>query len=304
MGPIYIGAGGWAYLDTKEKHKLEAYSKKFNFVEVNSTFYTFPKSALVRLWRRRVPSEFVFTVRCHRNLTHKYELRPVDEAFNIFDRMVEICRELKAPILHLQTPHSLEFDGIRARLTRDFFSSTMTKDVRLAWEIRGRVSEEVVRLMEDFEIVQCVDISKEELAVESHMLYTRLFGRGFHTLYQFDDEELKQIEDKAKGYDFKEKFLTFHSLRMYEDAGRLKAHVEEGTFPSLKGPFGVDDLKRALVDAVFPCSKYRLIRDHGWKVVNMSEEMRVHVSKLLGEPHDRVYKNIDELLEEVVKKTH
>jgi uncharacterized protein YecE (DUF72 family) len=304
LGPIYIGAGGWAYLDTKEKGKLEAYSKKFNFVEVNSTFYTFPKSTLVRSWRRRVPSEFVFTVRCHRSLTHKYELRPVDEAFDIFDRMVEICRELKAPVLHLQTPHSLEFDGIGARLARDFFSSIMTRDVRLAWEVRGRVSEEVVQLMKDFGIVQCVDISKEGAAFESDILYTRLFGRGFHTLYQFDDEELKQIEDKAKGYDSKEKFITFHGLRMYEDAGRFKAHVEEGSFPSLKGPFGVDDLKRVLSDAIFPCSKYQLIRDHGWKVVNMDEDRRVHVSKLLEETHDRVYKNMGELLEEVAKEIH
>lgn len=296
---MYIGTGGWAYFDTEERDKLAAYSKIFNSVEVNSTFYTFPKLELVRSWRRRVPSEFTFTVRCHRNMTHKYGLRPIDEAFAVFDRMIEICRELRAPILHLQTPVFLEFDGISAERARNFFSSIVTKNVRLAWEIRGRFSEEVARLIRDFGIIHCVDISKENPTIESETLYTRLFGKGIHTLYQFDDDELKQLQGKVKGYCRKEAFLTFHSLTMYKDASRLKAYVDDGNFPSLKGPFGIEAIKIALMNATFPRSKQQLIKEHGWKVVSTSEEKRVHISKLLGRPSDRVYSHMDELLEEI-----
>jgi len=51
----YIGAGGWAYFKVPGMDSLTAYSKAFDFVEVNSTFYTTPSMEIVRSWRQRVP---------------------------------------------------------------------------------------------------------------------------------------------------------------------------------------------------------------------------------------------------------
>ena len=54
MSRVYIGAGGWAYFQVPGMDSLAAYSKAFDFVEVNSTFYTNPSIEMVRSWRRSI----------------------------------------------------------------------------------------------------------------------------------------------------------------------------------------------------------------------------------------------------------
>ena len=111
---ILSAQGGWAYFQVPGKPSLKAYSEVFNFVEVNSTFYEYPNPRIVEGWRRSVPVEFVFSVRCHQDLTHRIRLKPVDEAFEVFYRVKAYCDVLKAPFLVLETPASqaLDHEGI------------------------------------------------------------------------------------------------------------------------------------------------------------------------------------------------
>jgi len=60
-----VGAGGWAYFEVPNKPFLKAYSEVFNFVEVNHTFYEYPDVRRVERWRRTVPANFAYAVRCH-----------------------------------------------------------------------------------------------------------------------------------------------------------------------------------------------------------------------------------------------
>ena len=76
MSEYRIGAGGWGYFDIPGADPLKVYSKAFDFVEVNSTFYNIPSLKTVDSWARRVPETFTFSVKCHRDLTHKYLLSP------------------------------------------------------------------------------------------------------------------------------------------------------------------------------------------------------------------------------------
>ncbi len=43
MTEVLIGAGGWAYFQVPGLRPLDAYAQAFNFVEVNATFYTYPR---------------------------------------------------------------------------------------------------------------------------------------------------------------------------------------------------------------------------------------------------------------------
>jgi uncharacterized protein YecE (DUF72 family) len=84
MTEYLIGTGGWAYLNVPGKSSLKAYSEIFNSVEVNYTFYEYPDAKTVERWRRTVPQDFTFTVRCHQDLTHRIGLRPVEEAYPLY----------------------------------------------------------------------------------------------------------------------------------------------------------------------------------------------------------------------------
>jgi uncharacterized protein YecE (DUF72 family) len=292
-----IGTGGWAYFKVPDKPPLKAYSEVFNFVEVNYTFYEYPNSRIVERWRKTVPTDFTFSVRCHQDLTHKIGLKPVDEAYGVFGQMLTYCRLLDSPFLVLETPPSYLLDQSTISSARDFFASVNLHGVRLVWEIRSPVTGQAVDLMKDFNIVHSVDISKEKPLDWSDIGYTRLFGRGRHNIYQFNDQELQEIDQTASETKAKVVALSYHGARMYIDALRSKHYEQTGIFLPVTAHTGVDSARAVLSeDAVFPSTKQALISDQGWKVVDLSAEKRVHVSELLLKIPEKTYFSLDEVI--------
>lgn len=297
MGRILIGAGGWAYFRVPGESSLEAYSRAFDFVEVNSTFYSYPSISLVRSWRSRVPNRFEFSVRCHRDLTHRLKLNTTEPSFKVLDRMLSICKALGAGILHLQTPPRLRLGKRETATLNDLISYVNTHDVRPAIEIRGQASPAFMRMMGRSDAIHCVDISKETPDVETDVLYSRLFGKGEGNAYQFSDGELKEINSKAENLRFEESILAFHGVRMYGDAARLKVYRDSGQMPLATGERGASSLRKVLTeDASFPVSKTDLIRSQGWKLVDISRDVRVRVEELLQKMPDRTFRDVDEVV--------
>jgi uncharacterized protein YecE (DUF72 family) len=294
-----VGTGGWAYFKVPGKSSLEAYSEVFNFVEVNYTFYEYPDVRKVERWRRIVPEDFTFAVRCHQDLTHRIGLKPLDEAYYVFGRMMEYCGVLESPFLVLETPASYVFDQKAMDRARDFFSSVNLKSIRLVWEIRAPVTPAVVDLMRDFNIVHCVDLSREKPSFESDVVYSRLFGKGKHNIYQFTDEELVEIDQNA-GSGHKIVALSYHGLRMNTDAARFMQYKKTGEFMPVTSFTGVDSVRAVLAeDAVFPSSKDELVEHQGWKVVDVTPKIRVHLAELLANIPEKTYNSIDEVAAEV-----
>ncbi len=296
MSKVYIGAGGWAYFNVPRMDSLAAYAKAFDFVEVNSTFYTNPSIEMVRSWKKRVPDDFIFSVRCHKDLTHKYFLSPGKESYEILARSLLICSELRAEILHIQTPASFNPEG-KLKDIKDLFSSIDFGAVNLAWEVRGHMAKETIELMNDLGIIHCTDISNEMPSTDSGIIYTRLFGHGKHNLYQFDDVELLDIDLKIRDKNLEKVYLTFHGARMYADAARLKVYEKSGTFPKVTKAIGLASLRSILEeDATFPASKSELIEKQGWKVFDLTEQEHVHVSVMLGKLTDRIFGSLKEVV--------
>lgn len=72
---IRIGIGSWAddaYVgalypaDVPKRERLAAYARRFNHVEVNSSYYALPKRAVVQAWVEQTPEPFTFSVKLHR----------------------------------------------------------------------------------------------------------------------------------------------------------------------------------------------------------------------------------------------
>lgn len=297
-----IGAGGWAYFQVPHMDPLTVYSRAFNFVEVNSTFYETPPLKQVAGWREKVPRDFEFSVRCHKDLTHRCKLEPSNESHRILVENTQICRTLKAQIMQLQTPQSFEVTKQKAKGVKDLLSSSDTKGVRIAWEIRSKTQGESLpdylqKTMQDLNIIHCVDISRADPAYSSDIMYTRLFGKGVHNIYQFDDKELKQIHEKVKKNKEKKVVLSFHGLKMYLDAARFKVYTEKLTLPPVTKSVGLSSLREILgEDAKFPSTRSDLIDREGWKVFDVSPTERIHASEILKELPEKSYSSIDEVI--------
>ena len=302
MTRYLIGAGGWAYFQVPGIIPLVAYSKAFDFVEVNSTFYEIPSLKLVESWRRLVPQNFEFAVRCNKTLTHEYRFQPTPEAFELLKRMIAICNTLKAEVLHLQTPPTFEPTMTNAELIRNFFSSADLKNIRLALEIRGGkrpLEPDLVKTMQDYNMIHCIDLSKDEKpAYKSDILYSRLFGKGPHNIYQPTDEELRKIDKKASKGDHKTVAMSFHFVRMYKDAARFKIYKQTGKFPMVTKSTGRDSIMEVLrEDAKFPSTKTELIRRQGWKLVDLTKDERVHASYMLKKLPEKTYNSVNEVVQ-------
>ena len=298
MTDYFVGTGGWAYFKVSGRSSLKAYSEVFNFVEVNYTFYEYPDRRVVERWRRTVPESFTFAVRCHQDLTHRVGLRPVDEAYYVLGQMLTVCRILDSPFLVLETPISYVMDKEAVETAREFISTSTLHGVRLVWELRAPLTELVTELMRDFNVIQAVDLSKETPSVESDILYSRLFGKGDHNIYQFTDEELLDMDRKIESASPRVAALSYHGVRMNVDAARFMQYKKTGKLLLITEFTGIDSARSVLSeDAQYPMSKSELLKYQGWKVIDLTSEKRIRLSQLLSKVPEKTYNSVDEVAE-------
>ena len=301
MTDFLIGTGGWAYFNVQNMNPLETYSKAFSFVEVNSTFYDVPKLDNVKSWRKIVPPDFEFSVRCNKKLTHELKFEPVPEAFKVFKKMTMICDILKSKILHFQTPPSFSYNKMNCKKVQEFFSSLKKTNLRFALEPRSLTPQnpEFFKFLEDQNLVHCVDLLKGvEPVYQSDILYTRLFGKGYHNVYQPLDSELKRVYEISSKEGIKKAIITMHSNRMFKDAARFRIYKESGKFPMITKSVGVDSLAEVInEDAMFPSSKEELIFRHGWKVIDITTTNKARAIDFLQNLPEKTYNGVDDIVQ-------
>jgi uncharacterized protein YecE (DUF72 family) len=120
----YIGCSGWSYSSWQgpfypkaiENSKwLKYYSNVFDYVEIDSSFYRIPNEFMVKNWYRRTPSNFRFTAKFPKVITHDNRLKNFDEdqLDYFFDSMSELKEKLLA--LLIQLPPSIQIvEGLDA----------------------------------------------------------------------------------------------------------------------------------------------------------------------------------------------
>ena len=141
----YIGCSGWSYSSWQghfypkgiENSKwLRYYSKLFDYVEIDSSFYRIPNEFMVKNWYKHTPDNFRFTAKFPKVITHDKRLSDFDEEqLNYF---FESISELKDKILALliQLPPSIEIvEGLDA--LRNILPY-LDKGFRYAAEVRHR----------------------------------------------------------------------------------------------------------------------------------------------------------------------
>jgi uncharacterized protein YecE (DUF72 family) len=141
----YIGCSGWSYSSWQgpfypkgiENNKwLRYYSKAFDYVEIDSSFYRIPNEFMVKNWYNRTPQNFRFTAKFPKVITHDKRLRIIDEdqLDYFFDSMSELKEKLLA--LLIQLPPSIEIvEGLEA--LRNILPH-LDKNFRYAVEVRHR----------------------------------------------------------------------------------------------------------------------------------------------------------------------
>jgi hypothetical protein len=225
-------------------------------------------------------------------------------AVDLFHQLDALSKDVDRRLAaHADDPEALTqrgeilWDEGKLKEAREFLSTIEPKDVRLVWEARSPSMTESMQLMQEFSIVHCVDLSREKPSFDSDVIYTRLFGKGKHNIYQFTDEELIEIDDRIEEFKPKIVAMSYHGLRMNTDAARFKQYRGTGAFLPVTSFTGVDSARQVMSeDARFPSSKAELIEHQGWKVIDLTSSKRVHLSELLSQIPDKTYSDLDEVI--------
>ena len=298
----WIGAGGWGYFRGPSGRPLSDYALGFRFVEVNSTFYRHPSLLTARRWRRSVPEDFRFAVKGHRTITHTERFRATRPALSALARDSAISAVLGADILVLETPPDLRFGPGETAALKDF-SGALGAGQRIALEARGHAGgplpSALATVLREVGGIDVVDLSKEDgPRVDSDVAYTRLFGKGAHNIWEFSDEELREIDASAASRESNRMVFAFHGVRMYKDAARFAEFRSGKPSPPATRERGQRALGEVLSpDAKFPATRESLLRDHGWKVVTAEGGENVHAAAYLQHLPDRRFESLDEALD-------
>lgn len=299
MVEILIGTGGWNYFNVPGD-RLRNYARVFKTVEVNSTYYSIPELSMVEGWRRRVPSDFEFTVRCNRELIRRLQLESLNQSFEVFECMKQICSILRANILHIQISSIFKLDSKMISKIDDFLSSISNYNPQLAWQINANdfKSERhtLLGILEKHKAIHCIDLSKENPAYQSNIIYSRLFGKGLHNVYQFTNSELEEIDGKVREGGAEKVYLNFHGVKMYKDAARINIYETSGKFPKVTRGEGIPSVLEVLKeDAQFPSTTSMLIKSQGWKVYEWKDFKQLHVSEILNRIGEKSFGNLSDL---------
>jgi uncharacterized protein YecE (DUF72 family) len=85
---VHVGTSGWSYdhwdgvlypPGTPQRARLELYVRRFRTVELNASFYRWPRPATFAGWKQRLPDGFQLTVKAPRGLTHAKKLYEPEE---------------------------------------------------------------------------------------------------------------------------------------------------------------------------------------------------------------------------------
>ena len=157
MAKIYIGTSGWSYPPgegTWNGHfypagkidELAYYSRFFNTVEVNSSFYCPPNPAYAENWAKKTPDGFIFAVKLWQKFTHPKMYRKVagNNEVTVSQADIDLFRDGIEPLakkgklgpLLAEFPPSFTNDAFNRNILLAIFKSF--KDYRLAVELRHK----------------------------------------------------------------------------------------------------------------------------------------------------------------------
>lgn len=204
---LKIGTSGWSYDHWENvlyppglpaRDRLQYYVARFNTVELNASFYRWPRETSFASWRNRLPDGFAMSVKAPRGLTHARKLYSPEVWV---ERIAGCWHELgdKRAVLLAQLPPNLARDDARL----DYFLSALPEWIRVAVEFRHDSWDhpEVYQLLERHRAAYCIMSGANLpciLRATAPFVYIRLHGPDSQHLYggSYSDDDLKWWADR------------------------------------------------------------------------------------------------------------
>lgn len=143
MMNLRIGCSGFHYKEWKGKFypdKLPQtkwfgyYSEHFNTLELNVTFYRFPRVEYLQSWYNKSPADFDFTVKAPRLITHYKKFKDCERLLGDFYSSIQEGLKEKLDAVLFQMPPQLGYDEETLELIIDSLDTSFTNVVEFRHE--------------------------------------------------------------------------------------------------------------------------------------------------------------------------
>lgn len=214
-----IGTAGFSYRDwdgifyPKAIDKFKYYCSIFDFVEINSTFYTFPEKQFILSLKSKINDKFKISIKANQIFTHEKELN-IDELKKFFE-LVKVLNDNLICIL-FQFPYSFHYNTenvAKIQKIKDF-----SNDLNIAIEVRHKsfLNEKFVELLQKLNFI-FVNIDQPDISfnmpltnfsTNNNFSYFRFHGRKTETWfsdniesyerynYLYDDNEINILKQE------------------------------------------------------------------------------------------------------------
>jgi uncharacterized protein YecE (DUF72 family) len=209
---IRIGTSGWSYdhwagvlypQRTPVSARLGLYVQEFTTVELNASFYRWPKDSTFAGWRQRLPNEFTMSVKAHRGLTHFRRLKSPEPWVERFERCWRALGD-RSEMLLVQLHPEQQRDDERL----DYFLGCIPDRIRVGVELRHPSWDDaaVYTLLEQHNAAYVVMSGAGLpclLRATTDVVYVRMHGPDSESLYagSYSDDDLKWWADRISEWD-------------------------------------------------------------------------------------------------------
>ncbi|MCO5613320.1 hypothetical protein L7F22_067596 [Adiantum nelumboides] len=203
-GTFRAGTSGYVYKhwkgiiypnDVSPNKWFSLYTRLFDTVEINNSFYRLPTVNVMDAWRLQAPSGFCYALKFSRFGTHMKRLKdPEGSILPFIDRAARLGQELTGPFLVQLPPNfNLDLDRLKKFLER------LPREYRWALEFRDTrwLCNEVYTLLRAHNISLCIHDHKDITCIHPKVLtanwvYIRFHGHDYRRCYSRD-----QLQDYA-----------------------------------------------------------------------------------------------------------
>jgi uncharacterized protein YecE (DUF72 family) len=217
---VFVGCSGWRYwkwrdsfyAGVRQENWFEHYLKRFDTVEINASFYSWPTVANVQAWRRQPgKKKFVYTVKVCELITHVKRFKGTKTLIRDFGVIAEILGEQMGCFL-FQLPPSYRYT--KARL--DAIVGQLDPARRNVVEFRHSswCNEEVYDAFREAGIVFCSCSGPrlpDELIQTADEVYIRLHGPKRWYRHDYSKAELAMWADRIKLSGAKRAWIYFNN---------------------------------------------------------------------------------------------
>lgn len=242
---IHIGTSGWSYKHwigrfypekSSPEQQFEFYTKHFDTVEINNSFYRLPPRSVFENWYEHSPKNFLFVVKANRFITHSLKLTRLQEPLARMFGSIDALKEKSGPIL-FQLPPKWKVNVDRFHE----FLKALPKGHQYVFEFRNETwyHEEIYQLLRAYHCGFCIyELAEHQSPVEvtTDFVYLRLHGPNqFKYQGSYSDAVLKKWAKQCIAWQKERKdvyvyfdndqnaYAAFNALTMKNFVAKLKA---------------------------------------------------------------------------------